>query len=141
MLTKKLWLGAALASLGAGCGGVPLVKDGLTEPGALLFNGYSNPNADCYHCHGGDGTGRFLHGPDLYNEVPGATDAEISETIHKGKSIMPAYTGKLSDGEIDTLTHWLRGKFGGAPAPGAAAAPAPAPAAAPAPAPAEAPKS
>ena len=134
MFGNKLRLAAALTAMGTGCAGVPLAKEAVTEPGALLFNGYSNPNADCYHCHGGDGVGRFLHGPDLYNEVPAATDAEISETIHKGKSIMPAYQGKLSEVEIDTLTKWVRGKFGGnVPAP--AASPAPAPAAAPAPAP------
>ena len=147
--TRKRWaLAMGWVGLAAGCAGVPLVKESLNnDPGALLFNGYSNPNADCYHCHNGDGSGKFLHGPDLHVEVPGATDAEISTLIHKGKSIMPAYEGKLSEAEIATLGTWLRTTYGGGPTgatPAAAPAPqpAPAPAAAPAPAPAaDAPKS
>ena len=44
--TRKRWaLAMGWVGLAAGCAGVPLVKESLNnDPGALLFNGYSNPS-------------------------------------------------------------------------------------------------
>jgi mono/diheme cytochrome c family protein len=110
-VTNNLFRVAALLALASGCAGVPVPKDKLTDPGALLFNGYANKDVDCYHCHNGDGSGT-LRGPDLGKKVPTDSDEEIKKTILEGKAIMPSYKGKLSDEELGQLTTWLRATFG-----------------------------
>jgi mono/diheme cytochrome c family protein len=113
------------------CGGAPLKKDTLgDDPGGLLYNGYTKPEANCYHCHGGDGQGTAL-GPSLAKAIPKMTDAEVNDTIKNGraKTIMEPYGGKLSDAEIGQITAWLRKEFPGA-APAAATPPAATPPAA-----------
>jgi mono/diheme cytochrome c family protein len=109
---KRLLL--AMASVGAlgGCAGAPIERDRLhDEPGALLFNGYANPAANCYHCHGGDGSGAFLHGPNLAKGVPDMTAEQIRQLIYEGKGHMPAFKDKLSNSEIETLASWLKKTF------------------------------
>jgi len=102
---------AAAGAFNAGCAGTPIEKDRLQDPGALLFNGYTNPAATCYHCHGGDGSGAFLHGPNLASQVPMLTPQQIREVIVKGKGHMPAFGEKLSSSEIDLLVSWLKETF------------------------------
>jgi mono/diheme cytochrome c family protein len=126
---------ASLVVVGAlACGGAPIAKDKITgdDAGALLWNGYANKEANCFHCHGGDLKGSML-GPDLTTIVPHMSDAGIVEVITNGKpkTIMEAYKGKLTDAEINTLATWLRKELPGAAEAAPAAAPAPAPAAAP----------
>ncbi len=96
----------------SGCAGAPIPRDRLQEPGALIFNGYTNPRATCYRCHGGDGTGRFLRGPDLADRVPGLTRDQIRTAIFEGKGFMPSFGDRLSSQEIDTLVSWLQQRFG-----------------------------
>jgi mono/diheme cytochrome c family protein len=95
----------------AACAGKPVAREQLTDRGALLFNGYSKPDVDCYKCHGGDGKGAFIHGPDLSSHVPKMDDAAIANIIKNGKGHMPAFGAKLSDAEIADLTTWLRQAF------------------------------
>jgi mono/diheme cytochrome c family protein len=95
----------------AGCAGAQISRDRAAAPGALVFNGYSNPNVDCYRCHGGEGKGAFLHGPDLSSRVPKMSDDDIANIIKNGKGHMPAFAGKISDSEIAEIRTWLRSSF------------------------------
>ncbi len=98
-----------LIMIGA-CAGGQLPREGIRQPGALLFNGYSNPAANCYHCHDGDGSGT-LRGANLAKRVPRLTDAQIKDAILHGKGIMPSFAEKLSGSEVDQLVNWLKESF------------------------------
>ncbi len=110
-MARSVFFAATLAVLSAGCAGSPIKADSLQDPGALLFNGYSNPAANCYRCHGGDGSGVFLHGPNLASRVPSMTDDEIRDVIRHGQGHMPAFGEKLSASEVATLVSWLKQSF------------------------------
>jgi mono/diheme cytochrome c family protein len=112
MSRHAVMLGALLPGLS--CVGTPLPEAKLTTPGGLLFNGYKNPEVTCYRCHNGDGTGT-LRGPNLAKRVPDIQDARIQHVIEDGKSIMPAFKGKISPDEIDQIVSWLRSSFPGQP--------------------------
>jgi cytochrome c551 len=108
-MTRSLFVAALLIPLGA-CAGAPLPREGVHQPGALLLNGYANPAADCYHCHGGDGSGTW-RGANLAKRVPTLTAAQIRDVILQGKGIMPSFETKLSSAEVDQLVSWLRESF------------------------------
>ncbi|MDQ3266513.1 MAG: cytochrome c [Myxococcota bacterium] len=77
--------------------------------GHALFNGYLNPKADCYRCHGGNAQGG-LTGPNL-EVVRRYTDQEIIEEIDEGPSRMPAYRELLSEEEKRLIVEWLRLRY------------------------------
>ena len=57
--------------------------------------------AKCAMCHGADGKGGKMGTRDFASpEVKAETDAQVEETIAKGKGKMPSYAGKLKDTEI-----------------------------------------
>jgi mono/diheme cytochrome c family protein len=114
----RTWKWVILCLPFVGCAGVQLPQAQLTAPGALLFNGYKNPDVNCYHCHNGDGHGS-MRGPDLAKHVPTMADAQIQSTIETGKSFMPSFKGKISQAELDDLIAWLRTSFPSAPDAGA----------------------
>ena len=90
-----------------GCAGVPLPKESLTDPGALLFNGYVRPNVDCFSCHNGDAKG--ARGPGLARAVREHSAEKLGALIRKGPGPMPAYaTDVLSDEELGQIVSWLR---------------------------------
>ncbi len=93
----------------AGCAGVPLPRESLTDPGALLYNGYVRPEVDCYRCH--DGTGKGTRGPSLLVKVPGKSAERLAKTITKGSGFMPKYGDKLSEEEVSQLIAWLQATF------------------------------
>jgi mono/diheme cytochrome c family protein len=70
--------------------------------------------AKCAMCHGADGkastpAGQKMGAHDFASpEVQKASDAELAETITKGKNKMPAYGGKLKDSEIKELVAYVR---------------------------------
>jgi len=75
--------------------------------GADLFK------AKCAACHGADGTGSAIGkkmgahdftGPDVQK----MSDAELTDTITKGKNKMPAYGDKLKPEEIKSLVAYIR---------------------------------
>jgi mono/diheme cytochrome c family protein len=105
---RKLW--TLLVALGCSCAGVQVPKEKLQDPGALLFNGYTRPDIDCYHCHNGDGTGT-VRGPNLAKEVPTMSDAQITHIIREGAGIMPAFKDKLSPDEFTQIVAWLHNSF------------------------------
>jgi mono/diheme cytochrome c family protein len=102
-------LRATLALLTLSCAGVPLAREGLTDPGALLFNGYTRADVDCYACHNGDGRG--ARGPALIFKVPRLSEDKIARTIRNGKGMMPKYGEKLSDDEVAQVVSWLKATF------------------------------
>ena len=69
--------------------------------------------AKCAMCHGADGkgspTGLKMGVHDFTSaDVQKETDAQLTETITKGKNKMPAYEGKLKDTEIKDLVAFIR---------------------------------
>ena len=113
-LTKSVGPVVVLSALASACAGVPLPREGLSDPGQILFNGYAKPEVDCYRCHNGDGHG--ARGPDLATRVPGLTDDGIKNTIMDGKGWgMPSFKGKASDQDVAQLASWLRANFGKKP--------------------------
>ena len=82
----------------------PLRADG---DGAGLFK------TKCAMCHGPDGKGSAMGtkmgAHDFTSaDVQKQTDAQLTETITKGKAKMPAYDGKLKDTEIKDLVAYIR---------------------------------
>lgn len=70
--------------------------------------------AKCAMCHGADGkgsaTGLKMGAHDFTSDdVQKQTDAQLTETITKGKGKMPAYEGKLKDTDIKDLVAYIRG--------------------------------
>jgi mono/diheme cytochrome c family protein len=107
LTTVALLLAAGLVG---SCAGVQLPKEKLQEPGGLLFNGYTKPEINCHRCHNGDGTGT-LRGPNLAKKVPTESDSQLTETIQKGKGLMPAFQEQLSPDQLAQLLGWLRARF------------------------------
>jgi cytochrome c6 len=68
----------------------------------------------CAICHGADGAGKTsigknlkikdLHSPDVQKQ----SDTDLKAIITEGKNKMPAFKGKLSDGQIDDVLAYIR---------------------------------
>jgi len=71
--------------------------------------------AKCAMCHGADGKGTTPAGQKMgvhdfaSPEVQQMSDADLTQTIEKGKNKMPAYAGKLKDSDIKELVAYVRG--------------------------------
>ena len=103
-----------LTLLSCACAGVPLPREALTDPGALLYNGYTAPKVDCFRCHNGDGTGAW--GPSLVKRVPRLKAEKLARVIRQGPGTMPKYESDvLSDAELQQLVGWLKSRFASAP--------------------------
>ena len=74
----------------------------------------ANYKAKCAMCHGADGKGDTPVGKKMgvhdfaSPEVAKASDADLITATTKGKNKMPAYGGKLSDGDIKDLIGYIR---------------------------------
>jgi mono/diheme cytochrome c family protein len=70
--------------------------------------------AKCAACHGPDGKGDTAMGKNLKlrdlgsADVQGQSDADLNTIITKGKNKMPAYDGKLTKEQIDSLVKHIR---------------------------------
>ena len=70
--------------------------------------------AKCATCHGPDGSGSTPVGKSLKlrdlssKEVQAQSDADLTTIITKGKNKMPAYDGKLTKEQIDSLVKFVR---------------------------------
>ncbi len=70
--------------------------------------------AKCASCHGADGSGQTPMGKSLKlrdlgsPEVQKQTDQELYNWTADGKGKMPAYKGKLTEAEINTLVAHIR---------------------------------
>jgi cytochrome c553 len=77
------------------------------EPAAALFQ------QNCAACHGAGGKGvAAVHTPDFTNPAfqHSLSDQDITSAIHNGKAggRMPAWSGKLTDTQIDSLSIYIR---------------------------------
>jgi len=86
----------------------------LCNASAVAQDAAATYKAKCAMCHGADGKGSpmglKLGAHDFTSdEVQKQTDAQLTETITKGKNKMPAYDGKLKDTEIKDLVGFIRG--------------------------------
>ena len=78
------------------------------ETGAEVFKG------KCALCHGPDGKGQTAMGKNMKlrdlasADVQKQSDADLTTIIAKGKNKMPAYDGKLTKEQIDSLVKYIR---------------------------------
>jgi cytochrome c6 len=79
--------------------------------GALAADAAGVYAAKCKSCHGADGkgtaVGKKMGASDLTALKAG--EAEIAAAISNGKGKMPAYKGKISDEEIQSLAKYVKG--------------------------------
>jgi mono/diheme cytochrome c family protein len=61
--------------------------------------------ANCASCHAADGTGGV--GPDLTTLPAAADPAVVAKQVQNGGAIMPAFSGKLSDQEIQDVAAYV----------------------------------
>ena len=94
---------------------VALVIAFLVIPAALFADDAAAIyKSKCATCHGPDGAGQTAAGKsmkvrDLRSaDVQKQTDAELEKVISDGKGKMPAYKGKVTEGDIDNLVKWIR---------------------------------
>lgn len=86
----------------------------ICSSSALAQDAAATYKTKCAACHGADGKGSAM-GQKLgvhdftSADVQKQTDAQLTEAIAKGKGKMPAYEGKLKDGEIKDLVAFIRG--------------------------------
>jgi len=96
------------------CGTVSLAFIGLCATPSHAQSGTEIFKGKCAVCHGPDAKGqgpmgKSLHVPDLTSpEVQKQSDAELADTITKGKNKMPAYGDKLSKEQIGQLVAYVR---------------------------------
>lgn len=109
-MTTRLTLMLTTLALGTSCAGVPLPREQLTHPGALLFNGYARETIKCFICHNGDATG--ARGPSLARDVRSHGTEKLAAIIRKGPGLMPSYPPeKLNDEELGQVVEWLKATF------------------------------
>lgn len=77
-------------------------------------SGESVYKAKCASCHGADGKGQTPMGKRLNlkdlasSDVQNKHDSELKLLIQDGKGKMPAYKGKLTDEQIESLVTYIR---------------------------------
>ena len=84
------------------------------SPVLAQSSGADTYKAKCTMCHGADGSGSTPAGkamkvppfssPDLVK----ASDADLIAATKNGKGKMPAYSGKLTDGQIKDVVAYIR---------------------------------
>jgi mono/diheme cytochrome c family protein len=76
-------------------------------------SGASTYTAKCQMCHGADGMGATPAGRSMkaipFNDpqVVSLSDADLVAVTKSGKGKMPAYSGKLSDGDIKAVVTYI----------------------------------
>jgi mono/diheme cytochrome c family protein len=84
------------------------------SPACAQSTGADTFKAKCQMCHGADGLGNTPVGkiakivsfkdPTIVN----APDADLIAVVNKGKNKMPAFTGKLTDDQIQSVVAYIR---------------------------------
>lgn len=77
-------------------------NSGLTEDQA---RGQALYAVHCTSCHGDDGKKGFQGAKDL--ALSTLTDSEIRNLITSGKGVMPSFSGKLEDNDLDAVTSYV----------------------------------
>ena len=97
---KKLAALVALVSLMSICG--------FADAGMDVYNG------KCKVCHGADGTppaamAKSMGIKDMKSDdIQKMSDADLKTAIEKGKGKMPAFSGKLTDAQINDVLKYIR---------------------------------
>jgi mono/diheme cytochrome c family protein len=89
---------------------VQLPKEQLTDPNALMFNGYAKADVDCWRCHNGDGRGSG-HGPSLVRRISRLSEARLAHMIRDGGGVMPDFKKTMTEEEILAMVKWLKVEF------------------------------
>jgi mono/diheme cytochrome c family protein len=74
--------------------------DGQAASGAQLFSD------NCESCHGVEGAGGHI-GPNLQKSPVAENLSRVEQQVRNGGGAMPAFSGALSDGEIDAVTRYV----------------------------------
>ncbi|WP_263358964.1 c-type cytochrome [Acidicapsa ligni] len=86
---------------------------GATVPMFAQASGASTYTAKCQMCHGADGMGNTPAGKAMkaipFNDpqILNQSDADLIAATKNGKGKMPAYSGKLSDGDIKSVIAYV----------------------------------
>lgn len=81
---------------------------------AVADDGPAIYKSKCAMCHGPDGAGQTPAGKSMKardlrsDDVQKAKDEDLEKIIANGKGKMPAYKGKLTEAEIDSLVKYIR---------------------------------
>lgn len=86
----------------------------LATPASAADDAAALYKSKCVSCHAADGSGDTPAGKKTgahafsSPEVQKMTDAQLIEVTEKGKNKMPAYKGKLTDGQIKALVAYVK---------------------------------
>lgn len=80
----------------------------MTDPGQLIYLGYTNKEANCSRCHGEEGQGGMF-GPKIRGVLQKKGAEYVRETIQfgKGDDEMPALAGQLNAEQIEQVIRFL----------------------------------
>ncbi len=108
--------GLGLTCILFACGSTPPAD--ITDPGQLIFLGYSNKEVNCARCHGQNGEGTD-EGPDIRQSFRKFDEAALSTIILNGKGLgpdaMPPFADKLEPKSIEQVVVFLKTMLGTGP--------------------------
>ena len=93
--------------------GVALTILSISHSAAGQASGADTYKAKCQMCHGADGLGATPAGksmkviPFTDPQILNKSDADLIAATKNGKGKMPAYSGKLSDGDIKAVVAYV----------------------------------
>lgn len=83
----------------------------MTNPGALIYYGYVNKDAQCSRCHGDEGQGGMF-GPQIRDAVAKRGGERVRDIIANGKGEgdkrMPDFASELTPVQIEQVIHFLQ---------------------------------
>jgi len=83
----------------------------MTDPGALIYYGYVNQDAQCSRCHGDEGQGGMF-GPEIRNIVEKRGVERVRDIIANGKGEgdkkMPDFAQQLTPAQIAQVMRFLQ---------------------------------
>ncbi|MCG3119256.1 MAG: hypothetical protein ALAOOOJD_01615 [bacterium] len=83
----------------------------MTAPGALIYYGFVNQDAQCSRCHGDDGQGGMF-GPQIRDAVAKRGITRVRDIIANGKGEgdkrMPDFAEELTPAQIEQVIHFLQ---------------------------------
>jgi mono/diheme cytochrome c family protein len=83
----------------------------MTDPGALIYHGYANKDAQCSRCHGDEGQGGMF-GPEIRQAVQKLGVDSIRTVIingrGKGDKRMPDFEEELTAAQIEQVIRFLQ---------------------------------
>lgn len=83
----------------------------MTDPGALIYYGFFNEDAQCSRCHGDEGQGGMF-GPAIRDAIQKIGVDSVREIISygrgKGDKKMPDFADELSPPQIEQVIRFLQ---------------------------------